>query len=92
MRLGPALPHIPHVLARLRTLAALHAAAGDFECTLGALEAEQRRGRASLQELSEAVTDVEKSLNANRSLVEGNVKGLEERVGNVIERLDKLEA
>jgi nuclear migration protein JNM1 len=91
-RLGPVLPQIPHLLARLRTLAALHTAAGDFERTLGTLEAEQRRERAALEELSAAVGDVEKSLETNRALVEGNVKGLEERVGNVAGRLEKLEA
>jgi nuclear migration protein JNM1 len=90
-RLGPALPQIPHVLGRLRTLAALHTAAGDFERTLSGLESEQRRERSTLEELSAAVGEVEKSLEANRMLVEGNVKGLEERVGNVAERLEKLE-
>jgi nuclear migration protein JNM1 len=91
-RLSNTLPHVPHVLARLRTLAALHAAAGEFSQTLDALEAEQRRGRTSLDELSLAIGEVEKSLEANRALVESNVKGLEERVGAVIDRLQILDS
>lgn len=42
-RLGPTLPQIPHILARLRTLASLHASAADFQVTMDGLEDEQRK-------------------------------------------------
>lgn len=89
-RLGPALPHIPHILTRLRTLAALHTAAGEFNNTLTGLEDEQRRARESLKELDGAVESVAKSLEENRKVVGGNVAGLEERVEGLLRRLDEL--
>lgn len=41
--LGPALPHILSVLARLRTFGALHARAADAQGTLNALKADSQR-------------------------------------------------
>ncbi|KAI6026343.1 Dynamitin-domain-containing protein [Pisolithus microcarpus] len=75
-RLAPSLPHIPHILTRLRTLSALHGSAAEFQSTVGALEEEQKR--------------VEGSLEANRNTVAGNVGNLEERVDNLLNRLESL--
>ncbi|KIK67089.1 hypothetical protein GYMLUDRAFT_156323 [Collybiopsis luxurians FD-317 M1] len=90
-RLNPALPQIPHILTRLRTLSALHASAGEFQKNLQDLEDEQTHVKESLGELENAVSTVEKSLEENRKTVSGNVDGLEKRVADLFRRLDELE-
>ncbi|KAJ7188383.1 Dynamitin-domain-containing protein [Mycena filopes] len=89
-RLGPSLPHIPHILTRLRTLSALHTSAAQFESTLEGLEEDHRKMREALGELEGAVKTIEKSLDENRSVVKGNVGGLEGRVDNLLRRVDEL--
>ncbi|CDO77699.1 hypothetical protein BN946_scf184969.g50 [Trametes cinnabarina] len=89
-RLAPLLPHIPHILTRLRTLSALHTSAAGFEKTLESLEEEQRRTHAALEELQRAVEGVEKSLAENETLVKGNVRELEDRIEDVGRRMDDL--
>ncbi|KAF9245040.1 Dynamitin-domain-containing protein [Melanogaster broomeanus] len=89
-RLTPSLPHIPHILTRLRTLSTLHGSAAEFQSTMTSLEEEQNRTREALEALKGAVTDVEASLEANRSTVAGNVKSLEDRVDIVLSRLEEL--
>lgn len=86
-RLGPSLPHIPHILARLRTLSMLHTAAADFKNSLGDLEQDQKKMRSALEELEEAVCTIEKSMEDNRQVVKGNVTGLEDRVSVLLKRL-----
>ncbi|VDB95908.1 unnamed protein product [Peniophora sp. CBMAI 1063] len=90
-RLVPMLPHIPHILARLRTLSALHTSAADFSRTLDGLEEDQRRVRDLLGELERAVGSVEGSLKENGEVVKKNVAGLEDRISQLTERLDKLQ-
>ncbi|KAH9858582.1 hypothetical protein C2E23DRAFT_880053 [Lenzites betulinus] len=89
-RLGPLLPHIPHILTRLRTLSALHTSAAGFQKTLEGLEEEQHRMRGALEELQRAVEGVEKSLGENETLVRGNVRDLEDRIEGVGRRMDDL--
>ncbi|KAF9222658.1 hypothetical protein BS17DRAFT_783206 [Gyrodon lividus] len=89
-RLTPSLPHIPHILTRLRTLSALHGSAAEFQGTLASLEDEQRRTREALEALQGAVTAVDASIEANRGTVAGNVKSLEDRVEQVLTRLEGL--
>ncbi|KAJ7497146.1 Dynamitin-domain-containing protein [Mycena latifolia] len=89
-RLGPSLPHIPHILTRLRTLSALHSSAGQFESTLEGLEEDQRKMREALGELESAVKTIEKSLEDNRGVVKGNVGGLEGRIDTLLKRVDEL--
>ncbi|KAG5650195.1 hypothetical protein H0H81_000354 [Sphagnurus paluster] len=89
-RLGPSLPQIPHILTRLRTLAALHTSAAEFQETLASLEQEQQKMHEALTELDGAVKTVEISLEENRSVVRGNVAGLESRVDALLSRLEQL--
>ncbi|KAF8972943.1 Dynamitin-domain-containing protein [Flammula alnicola] len=89
-RLGPLLPHIPHILTRLRTLSALHSSAAEFQGTLEDLEEEQKKTRNGLLELEKAVGTVETSLNENREVVKNNVSGLEGRVNSLLGRLEDL--
>ncbi|KAI0720880.1 hypothetical protein C8Q72DRAFT_861422 [Fomitopsis betulina] len=89
-RLAPLLPHIPHVLTRLRTLSALHTSAAGFQTTLEGLEEEQRKVRAALEELERAVNGVESSMKENEDVVKKNVKELDDRVEDVSRRVDEL--
>ncbi|TDL24177.1 hypothetical protein BD410DRAFT_745489 [Rickenella mellea] len=89
-RLAPNLPHIPHILTRLRTLSALHTSAAEFQSTLEILEEEQVRVRAALEELTRAVDGVDKSLDDNGQVVKGNIAGLEGRVESLVKRLAEL--
>ncbi|KAJ7647475.1 hypothetical protein FB45DRAFT_987216 [Roridomyces roridus] len=82
-RLGPSLPHIPHILTRLRTLSALHSSAGQFE-------KDQRKMREALGELESAIGTIEKSLEENRGVVRGNVSGLENRIELLMKRVEEL--
>ncbi|KAJ6475227.1 Dynamitin-domain-containing protein [Mycena vitilis] len=89
-RLGPSLPHIPHILTRLRTLSALHTSAAQFASTLEGLEEDHRKMREALGELDSAVKTIEQSLEDNRAVVKGNVGGLEARVDSLLKRVDEL--
>jgi nuclear migration protein JNM1 len=88
--LGPSLPHIPHILTRLRTLSALHTSAAQFENTLEGLEEDHRKMREGLGELDNAVKTIEKSLEENRDVVKGNVGGLEGRIDILLQRVDEV--
>ncbi|KAL0956094.1 hypothetical protein HGRIS_002263 [Hohenbuehelia grisea] len=89
-RLGPSLPQIPHILTRLRTLSTLHTAAAEFHGTLESLEDEQKTARKALDELEVAVGTVEESMEANQTVVKGNVSSLESRVEELLVRLEEL--
>lgn len=89
-RLAPLLPHIPHILTRLRTLSALHTSAASFQSTLESLEEDQRKVRAALEELERAVDSVEGSMKENEEVVKRNVKELDERVEDVGRRVADL--
>jgi len=86
-RLSPLLPTIPHLLQRLRTLSTLHTSASSFASTLTSLEEEQRKVRAALGELNDAVEGVEKSMQDNVARTEGNLKGLETRIDLLLMKL-----
>ncbi|KAF9502007.1 hypothetical protein BDN71DRAFT_1379376 [Pleurotus eryngii] len=89
-RLSPLLPQIPHILTRLRTLSSLHTSTGEFQSMLSSLETDQQGMHKSLDDLEEAMKTVEKSLEANQKVVRCNVAGLEERVDNLLGRLEEL--
>ncbi|KAG8887640.1 hypothetical protein FRB98_009255 [Tulasnella sp. 332] len=89
-RLSPLLPTIPHLLQRLRTLSSLHTSASSFASTLTSLEEDQKKVRAALGELDEAVGGVEKGLQDNVARTEGNLKGLETRIDLLLRKLADL--
>jgi len=90
-RLAPSIPQIPHILTRLRTLSTLHSSASEFEGTLESLEEDQRKLRETLKDLDKAVKTVEASLDSNRTVVKGNVEGLDARVDSLFQRLENLQ-
>ncbi|KDN41384.1 hypothetical protein RSAG8_07499, partial [Rhizoctonia solani AG-8 WAC10335] len=91
-RLAPHITTIPAVLARLRTLSALHASAAGFGDAVSGLEEDQRRLRAGLADLEEAVEGLEGSITDNSGTITRNVEGLEARIASLEERLAGLSA
>ncbi|CAE6443153.1 unnamed protein product [Rhizoctonia solani] len=91
-RLAPHITTIPAVLARLRTLSALHASAAGFGDAVSGLEEDQRRLRAGLADLEEAVEGLEDSITDNSGTITRNVEGLEARIASLEERLAGLSA
>ncbi|GAB1525733.1 hypothetical protein RhiTH_008898 [Rhizoctonia solani] len=91
-RLAPHITTIPAVLARLRTLSALHASAAGFGDAVSGLEEDQRRLRAGLADLEEAVKGLEGSISDNSGTITRNVEGLETRISSLEERLAGLSA
>lgn len=89
-RLAPALPTIPHLLTRLRTLSTLHATASGFASSLASLEEEQRKTRVGLGEMEMALAALEGSFESNAGMVEGNLRGLMERLEGVQSKVDGL--
>ncbi|CAE6443479.1 unnamed protein product [Rhizoctonia solani] len=91
-RLAPHITTIPAVLARLRTLSTLHASAAGFGDAVSGLEEDQRRLRAGLADLEEAVEGLEGSISDNSGTINRNVEGLEARISSLEERLAGLSA
>ncbi|KAG8827369.1 hypothetical protein FRC17_007853 [Serendipita sp. 399] len=91
-RLAPHLPTLPHILARLKTLSSLHAAAADFQRSMDQLETQQVRNRSSLNDLEAAVKALEKSMQDNGEVEKANVNRLETNVQQLLQRLGQLEA
>lgn len=89
-RLGPHITTIPAVLARLRTLSTLHASAAGFGEAVSGLEEDQRRLRAGLADLDEAVRGLESSIGENSETITSNVEGLENRIASLEDRLKGL--
>lgn len=89
-RLAPLLPHIPNILARLRTLSTLHNDASAFQENLKGMEEEERRIRTVLNDLEKAVDAVEVSLQENSVVISNNVAGLEKRVEELGRRMEGL--
>lgn len=91
-RLAPILPNIPHILTRLRSLSTLHTNAAAFQSTLERLEGQQAKERADLSDLAKALEGIEQSIRDNEAVVKNNVKSLEARVDNVIQRVERIDA
>ncbi|KAL7413223.1 hypothetical protein BDY24DRAFT_389350 [Mrakia frigida] len=89
-RLQPLLPLVPHLLARLRSLASLHASAGEFASTLSNVERESIGLREGEKELRGVLEGLEASLKKNEEVMEGNLRGLGERVDKLGERVEGL--
>ncbi|KIM21896.1 hypothetical protein M408DRAFT_333206 [Serendipita vermifera MAFF 305830] len=89
-RLAPHLPTLPHILARLRTLSSLHAAASDFQRGMEQLESQQARNRSSLNDLEAAVKALEKNMQENGEVEKSNVTRLEANIQGLMERLEAV--
>ncbi|PVF91308.1 hypothetical protein CPB86DRAFT_358104 [Serendipita vermifera] len=90
-RLAPHLPTLPHILARLRTLSSLHAAAADFQRSMEQLETQQMKNRSSIDELELAIKTLEASMQQNGEVEKNNVTKLESNIQSLLQRLEKVE-
>ncbi|TNY19460.1 hypothetical protein DMC30DRAFT_400378 [Rhodotorula diobovata] len=90
-RLEPLVPLAPRLLARLRSLSALHSRAAAFGDELATVGGEVRRLREADAGLREVLEGLEGSVRENEERTRGNLESVERRVEEVVRRLDKLE-
>ncbi|GAA6053808.1 hypothetical protein JCM3770_003046 [Rhodotorula araucariae] len=91
-RLEPLVPLAPRLLARLRSLSALHAAAGAFADDVAALRGEVGRLAESEGGLREVLEGLEASVKDNEARTRANLESMERRVEDVVLRLEGLAA
>lgn len=89
-RIDPLLPLTPRLLARLQSLAGLHASAAEFGEVLGAVRGEVGRLGEGEAGLREVLSGVQRSVEENGRVMGGNLASLEERVRGVGERMARL--
>lgn len=90
-RLDPLLPLTPRLLARLRSLAALHASSANFAEDFQALKTEVSRMGESETGLQEVINGLDKSLTENETRMKANLDGLDVRIGEVLKRMEMLQ-
>lgn len=91
-RIDPLVPLAPRLVARLRSLANLHASAANFGESLAELKGQVAELDEGKQGLREVVQGLEKSFEENESRVKGNLEAMDRRVDEVMKRLDRLAA
>ena len=91
-RLDPLVPLAPRLVARLRSLANLHASAAQFGESLAELKGQVAELDEGEQGLREVVQGLEKSFEENEARVKGNLEAMDRRVEEVLKRLDRLAA
>ncbi|GAA5875277.1 hypothetical protein JCM3774_005768 [Rhodotorula dairenensis] len=91
-RIDPLLPLAPRLVTRLRSLANLHASAASFGESLAELKNQVEELDEGEQGLREVVHGLEKSFEENEARVKGNLEAMDERVEEVLKRLDRLSA
>ncbi|BGP40139.1 hypothetical protein JCM10449v2_004097 [Rhodotorula kratochvilovae] len=91
-RIEPLLPLAPRLLARLRSLSALHAAAGSFGEEVGSLRGEVGRLAEGEKGLREVLQGLEGSVRENEERTRANLESMEKRVEDVVRRLEGLAA
>lgn len=90
-RLDPLLPIVPPLLARLRSLAGLHASAGEIVENLNRLKEVERQGGEEAKELRDVVEGVQRGLDDAGKTILSNWEGVEKRMKDLEERLKKLD-
>lgn len=91
-RIDPLVPLAPRLVARLRSLANLHASAAQFGESLAELKGQVAELDEGEQGLREVVQGLEKSFEENEARVKGNLEAMDRRVEEVLKRLDRLAA
>ncbi|GAA5896187.1 hypothetical protein JCM8208_007553 [Rhodotorula glutinis] len=89
-RIDPLVPLAPRLLARLRSLSALHARAASFGDELGAVRDEVRRLAEADQGLGEVLRGLEGSVEGNEERTRANLESVERRLEDVVRRLEAL--
>jgi nuclear migration protein JNM1 len=91
-RIDPLVPLAPRLVARLRSLANLHASAAKFGESLAELKGQVAELGEGEQGLREVVHGLEKNFEENEERVKGNLEAMDRRVDDVLKRLDRLAA
>ncbi|KAJ8294192.1 Dynactin subunit 2 [Rhodotorula toruloides] len=89
-RLDPLIPLAPRLLSRLRSLSALHESATTFSTTLSSLKSEVEHLGDGEKGLKEVLSGLETSFTENEERFKGNLEAFEERMSEVVKRLDAL--
>lgn len=89
-RIDPLLPLAPRLVTRLRSLSDLHASAASFGETLSELKRQVRDLDEGELGLREVVQGLERSFEENEARVKGNLEAMDQRVEEVLKRLDRL--
>lgn len=89
-RIDPLLPLVPHLLSRLRSLAALHTDAHQFSQNLKEAERTLSHLGQRSKELEEILSGVESSVKENEIVVKNNLRVVEERIDGLVAALDRL--
>lgn len=90
-RLDPLVPILDPLLARLRSLAGLHAEAAEVADSLRKLQSEDKRSTEEITELQALVKAVQEGLADSAQSVERNWQGLDARMKSLDERIRKLD-
>ena len=90
-RLDPLIPILPPLLARLRSLAGLHAAADQVADGLARLQDTEKKDAEEVKELLGVVENVQKGLDGAGGSIVKNWEALEVRMRDLEERLKKLD-
>ncbi|KAJ1554059.1 Dynactin subunit 2 [Cladochytrium tenue] len=91
-RLDPVIGVLPQLIARLHALRGLHTEAAVFAESLRMVSEEQVMVRETGRGIEEALARVEAGLRENAATAERNVKGLDERVRALMEKLSERAA
>lgn len=90
-RLEPLIPLAPSLLARMRSLATLHASSSTFASNLEATVKGDAQLKAGQTELKTMLAEAEESLKENVQAVKGNLEAVEKRMEELAERIAKLQ-
>lgn len=91
-RLDPLLPILDPLLTRLRSLQGLHAEAGEVAEGLKRLQAEKKDQTEETADMRRVVDEVQKGITEAAGGIEKNWKSLEARLGDLDERIKRLDA
>lgn len=89
-RLEPLIPLAPSLLARMRSLATLHASSSTFASNLDATVKADAQLKTGQTELKAMLSEAEESLKENVQAVRGNLEAVEKRMEELVERIAKL--
>jgi nuclear migration protein JNM1 len=89
-RLDPLIPLVPALLARLDSLASLHASSNSFTQDMINLESGMKRSQVNTDELKNMLGNLETSFTENASRIEANFKVVEARMESITQRVEKL--
>ena len=89
-RMEPLLPLASSLLARMRSLASLHASSSSFSGKLDQVVNADDHLKAGQEEVKTILKEVEGSLERNQTTLIGNLEAVEKRMESLVDRIEKL--